>query len=413
MRTKIALFGSESFCQRALQFTKQRSDILLDLYSYRVPHEAKELITSLRPCDAILFSGSLPYLAAKHALDAIPIPATYLKQDETEIATTLLSISLKQSFQLDKLSIDVPDITVLNNVLADIQSSNQQPHIYPLTENYSLQELVKFHQKSAEEGQTTIAITSVHAAYDCLLSLGIPVHKMVSVKSSFLQAVDVLSQDAMLQKSESFKMVVGSLEINQATAIEQTAIERLTETLHAHCMSTDNTLLLYTTQGALQTALQRPEFKQATDVCKGHIAFGSGHTLTSAKENAVSALNYMKDNQTEGLYLLDENKVLHNLLHLTEDTIELRVIEPLFTEMAEKTALSPAVLSKLTQFGQSHQSTQFTANDLATYMDVSRRTAERTIKKLASSDYIHTVGEEMTYRQGRPRAIYELNFPVY
>jgi predicted transcriptional regulator len=55
----------------------------------------------------------------------------------------------------------------------------------------------------------------------------------------------------------------------------------------------------------------------------------------------------------------------------------------------------------------------FTSADLAEYLQLTRRSAERMIKKLHDHGYIKVVGEEMIYKQGRPRAIYQLNMPIY
>ena len=413
MRTKVAIFGSEEFCQRALHFTEQRSEIIVDLYPYNVPSEAPALLKKLLPCDAILFSGSLPYIASTAVLASIPVPAVYLKQDETEITTTLLSISLHQSLDLEKVSIDVRDRNVLENVFDDIKAGEKRPLIYQLEEDYELEDLVQFHATAYTENPDNIAITSVHAVYDRLSALGIPVHKMISVKSSFLKTIDRVCQEALFQKSETSKIAAGILDDSNLKTEEKDNYKRLAQLLQAHCIHSDEGILFYTTLGAIQTAVHLSEFHQLVKLVSGQLAFGSGRTLTSAKENAMSALRYMQTEQNSGLYLLDEKKELHSLLHSEGSTVELRVIEPVLTEIAEKTALSPAVLSKLATFGQSQQSTQFTANDLASHLGVSRRTAERTIKKLLTSAYANTVGEEMTYRQGRPRAVYELNFPVY
>ncbi|MGG0644867.1 HTH domain-containing protein [Sporosarcina gallistercoris] len=413
MRTKVAIFGSEEFCQRAVQFTEQRSELILDLYPYTVPSESPDLLKKLLPCDAILFSGSLPYIASKDLLASIPVPASYLKQDESEITTTLLAISLQQSLDIGKMSIDIRDRGVLNNVLSDINADGLCPLVYQLEEDYVLDSLVQFHASAYEKNITNVAVTSVHAVYDLLAEQGIPVFKMISVKSSFLKTIDRVCQEALLQKSETSKIAAGILNKSTLTTELKDQAEKVAALLHAHYILAEEGILFYTTQGAIQAALHTPEFQQLAAQVSGQLAFGSGRTLTAAKENAVSALRYMQTEPNSGPYLLDEKKELHSLLRSSNNTIELRVIEPALTQIADKTALSPAVLSKLATFGQSQQSTSFTANDLANHLGVSRRTAERTIKKLLSSDYANTVGEEMTYRQGRPRSVYELNFPIY
>ncbi|GKV69471.1 hypothetical protein NCCP2716_19690 [Sporosarcina sp. NCCP-2716] len=413
MRTKIAVFGSVSFCEKSAEYVLDRKEIALDLYSYDRPDGAPALLKNLRPCDAILFSGSLPYMASKEMLAGIPVPAVYLKQDETEIAATLLSIALRGPLRLSDLSIDVRNPAVLHNVLTASATSGEEPAVFPLEEDYSLQEVIDFHIGARQSGEAKLAVTSVHAAYDRLQALGIPAVQMISVKSSFLKTLDVLCQEALYHRSETSKAAVGILQTPDGRPASQELIRRLSSLLHAHSVDSGNAVRFYTTHGAIRTAASLPEFAEAAAAAEGQLAFGCGHTVAAAEEHAVSALRYMRADHPGGLYMLDEEKNLQNVLHLTREAVGLRVIEPVLAEIAETTALSPAVVTKLAQFGQNRQTMQFTANDLAEFLGVSRRTAERTIKKLLSSDYANTIGEEMTYRQGRPRSVYELSFPVY
>jgi predicted transcriptional regulator len=81
--------------------------------------------------------------------------------------------------------------------------------------------------------------------------------------------------------------------------------------------------------------------------------------------------------------------------------------------MAKLTKLSPLNISKLINFSHERQSAQFTSQNLSEYLQVTRRTTERIIKKLVDNGYAKIVGEEMTHQQGRPRTIYELNFATY
>lgn len=61
--------------------------------------------------------------------------------------------------------------------------------------------------------------------------------------------------------------------------------------------------------------------------------------------------------------------------------------------------MSPATLSKIIQFSKSRQSLQFTAADLSDYMQVTRRSTERILKKLVNPGLVKIVGEEMTYQK--------------
>ena len=81
--------------------------------------------------------------------------------------------------------------------------------------------------------------------------------------------------------------------------------------------------------------------------------------------------------------------------------------------MAKLTSLSPLNISKIINFSNERQSAQFTSQNLSEYLQVTRRTTERIIKKLVDNGYVKIVGEEMTHQQGRPRKIYQLNFATY
>lgn len=65
MRTKVALFGSAEFCQRAKQFTEHRSEIILDLYPYTIYSEAPNLLKSYFLVMPFSFQDLFPMLLPK------------------------------------------------------------------------------------------------------------------------------------------------------------------------------------------------------------------------------------------------------------------------------------------------------------------------------------------------------------
>jgi len=97
----------------------------------------------------------------------------------------------------------------------------------------------------------------------------------------------------------------------------------------------------------------------------------------------------------------------------SEVRLALKTDDPYVLQMAKKTGLSPLNISKIIHFSRERQSAQFTSHNLSEYLQVTRRTTERIIKKMVDNGYAKVVGEEMTHQQGRPRTIYELNFAIY
>ena len=111
-------------------------------------------------------------------------------------------------------------------------------------------------------------------------------------------------------------------------------------------------------------------------------------------------------------YILTSDKDLFGPFPKEQRVQSLKNDNPELMKIAKETKLSPANLSKIIQFSQSHPSLKFTA-DLSEYLQVTRRSTERLLKKLVDYGYAHICGEEMPYQQGRPRALYELNLPLF
>ncbi|MFS0574668.1 HTH domain-containing protein [Sporosarcina sp. 179-K 3D1 HS] len=415
MKIKIAIIGSEDFCHRTEQVMANHHDVELVFYRYTDPQEAAALIASITPCDAILFSGSLPYTYAKEAIQTLTVPISYLEQDETAIAITLLHLASHHQIELHRLSIDVRDVSLLNHVLHDIHRFDEPPFIHVLQQGHSIEEITAYHSELAMEGKTDMAVTSVHAVYERLQALQIPSMKMIDPESSITQCIEHMKQAALLQKSDAAQTAVGVIKGYGPDTDLLPFVERVAGHLQAHWTKKEEEYLLFTTMGQIGFSLKSATFLSTLKSAAGtaSISFGSGESIVEATENAYFALDFNRKKEGFSFYLLDGAKKLHGPYPNSSDTVRMKINEPALLEMANKTKLSSMTISKLMVFSQSRQSKQFTANDLASHLQVTRRTAERTLKRLMELSYVKIVGEEMTYRQGRPRALYEFNFSTF
>ncbi|CAM3164017.1 HTH domain-containing protein [Filibacter tadaridae] len=415
MKIKIAVIGSNDFCTRIEKLTANRNDVEIIGYRYEEPKDAIDLVRTLTPSDALLFSGLIPYFFAKEAIGNLPIPTVYIEQDEAAIAATLLNLTIHSHLDLNRLSIDVRKRELIEQVLSDANHPTEQPFIHELRDVSTIQEITDYHAQLSLRGQTDIAITSVHSVYEQLKQQQIPVVKIIDTKNTLLQTIERVKQSAFLKKSYSAQTAVGIVSALTTDAILETFVKRLASQLHAHWSIENNVYLLFTTMGNINFSLKNREFLKLfhTKGIDVRLAFGSGESIIDATENAYFALDFIEKTGNHSFYILDSNKKLLGPFPQTDGIIAMKTNEPVLVEMAKKTSLSPANISKLLTFSQSRDSTQFTANDLALHLEVSRRTAERTLKKLLKFSYAKIVGEEMAYRQGRPRALYELNFPTY
>ncbi|KXH87062.1 hypothetical protein [Sporosarcina sp. HYO08] len=415
MIIKIAMIGPKDFCERAEQLVSNLTDLALESYIYEKPEEAAGLIRTLKPCDAILFSGSLPYHYAKEALQAISVPIVYLQQDETAIVLTLLRMSAEKKLNMSEISIDIRDQKHLQHIWHDLNEAIALPSVHVLDRHAAVEEVTAFHEEQFTNGQVKMAVTSIHAVYEQLALRNIPTFKMIDPASSILRCIEEAKQKAILHKSKAAQIAVGMVKSKTEEVLPAKFVQQLTVNLQAHTTDNEGVYSLFTTMGNIDASLKDMAFLMLLKEYAGQmkLAFGCGETSIEATENARLALQFDHLDDASGFYVLDSQKKLHGPFPQDPQTIALKVHEPLLVEMAEKTKLSSTNISKLILFNQSRQTKQFTANDLALYLNVTRRTAERMLKKLVAFEYAKIVGEEMAYKQGRPRALYELNFAMY
>lgn len=410
MQTRIAVLGSRNFIDRLKLLEQEIPSIRLDYYQYHTPKEAKELLKIIKPCDAVFFSGSLPYLYTKQERELLPVPSYYLKQDGTSVATTLLATC---STPIQHISMDLIEPALVDSVLQDINRTASVPFLMKVDPAFSLEELTSFHINLQKAKKTKLAITSVHAVYEALVQKGIPVVRMIDPKNSILKSLEETRSLALLTKSEAAKIAVCSISLTEPDVNTETGLKQITDSIDASIVKADDLLyLLFTTQGKVQQALSHDKVTSWLELFSTpiRIAFGYGTTAIEASENAKDALAHATENT---VFLMNEKKQLSGPLYQEETKINLRTDDPRLVLLAKETTLSPANLSKIMLFSRLHHSVAFTAHDLEIFLKVSRRTTERILKKLVNQGYASIVGEEMTYQQGRPRAVYEFNFPTY
>lgn len=411
MIIRIAVLGSSDFIKRLRQFEHEFPSIRLHYYIYSSPMEAKEIVRTIKPCDAVFFSGSLPYIYAKEACDKLPIPSHYLQQDETALTTTLLSISYSKSIPIQRLSVDLIEPENIQSVLEDIRQTEHYPFMMKIDPTFNLHDVVTFHTNLQNSAESSLAVTSIHAVYQELKEKNIAVVRMIDPKSSILKGIEETRSMALLEKSQSAKIAVGYIHLD--SSISNDIIKKISSSIQASIVQVEHNLfILYSTQGDVQEALKNESVKDWFELSSSplRLAFGYGKTVVDATQNAKDALQYATDNTA---YLITDNKELVGPFPNNQKQVHLKTSEPRLLQIAKDTTLSPANLSKVMQFSRSHKSPEFTAYDLEIYLQVSRRTTERILKKLVDHEYARITGEEMTYQQGRPRAIYELEFPTY
>ncbi|TDL30802.1 transcriptional regulator [Jeotgalibacillus sp. S-D1] len=417
MSINIAVIGSKEFIDQIKSAASELSNIRIDPYIYKKPQDTAEIIRKVKSCDVLFFSGALPYYFSKAVRENLPIPSLYLVTDEFTISSTLLSISYNRKISLDRISIDHIDSSVVNNVFneIDIRFNHEQfLNFSPMLEKnqFDLMSIVNFHLSLWKQGKVDLALTSIHAVYDRLQALGVPAIRLTETKKILISGLNNAKKQAELHKRKASQVAAGYISAD----LTQEQIRAFAHHIHASFQQIDEGMtVFYSTRGEIETLMEQDFLRNfMSNYTSFLFGFGYGATIKEAEQNAKIALTFSESEEAAkyGYILTEEKELLGPLPHINKQ-VHLKNDHAHLFEIAKQTKLSPANLSKVIQFSSSRQDLHFTAKDLAEYLQITRRSTERIIKRLLDNGYLKVVGEEMTYQKGRPRAIYQLNIPIY
>ncbi|GIN90283.1 hypothetical protein J22TS1_13340 [Siminovitchia terrae] len=419
MATKIAVIGPADFMHNITLLAEQIKDVEIVPYIYSQPEESDAITRNLKPCDIVFYSGGLPYHFSVEARKHLTIPSLYMEQDEMTIAVSLLSIVHNQNITLEHLSVDVLDASFFSNVLKNIGAPEANHHVIDfagmLPAGFDINQIVQFHQELYKSGQTKMALTSISSVYDQLMELGIPAQRMIDPSKALIRGLLNAKAKAELIKKNAAMIAVCHMSFPSLT-YPNAKVDSFARSIQASVhQRADSTVLLFCTRGDIESFIYTDSFRQFLQSWEGvaTVGFGYGETASDAEEHAKIAQRFADHEKTSCAYILTEMKELYGPYPDDVKFQSLVNVHPELVKLAKSIKISPANLSKIIQFSQYRQTLQFTAADLSSYLQVTRRSAERMIKKLVDHGSIKVVGEEMTYTQGRPRALYELDIPVY
>ncbi|HUK68511.1 MAG TPA: GTP cyclohydrolase IIa [Streptosporangiaceae bacterium] len=155
--------------------------------AYRDEHEAAEKASRLGAnVDVCLFASPVPYEYARRA-GAINGPATFVPLNGAALRTALLHASLAGNFDLTRISLDVLARSDIDEMYAELGLSAE--HVHAREEVASATMLAAFHDRLWRRGETTVALTCVHAVAQRLAASGVPAITVRSTGSAIRSAL--------------------------------------------------------------------------------------------------------------------------------------------------------------------------------------------------------------------------------
>lgn len=257
----------------------------------------------------------------------------------------------------------------------------------------------------------------MHAVYAELIQRGIPAMRMTDPPNALINGLKEAKAQAEYMKSQAAQVAMIYISLNELFMDQSKLIDSLANAMHSSVQQLEASLFtIFSTRGDIEIFIKQGYLNDIFTAWPKDVAFGFGYgaAIKEADDNARIALLFAEKEQGQscGVILTDKKELLGPLPKESKQQC-LMNDNPEFFKIAQETKLSPANLSKIIQFAASRHTHHFTTVDLAVHLQITRRSTERIIKKLVDTGYIQIVGEEMTYQQGRPRALYIFNLPIY
>lgn len=428
MTIKIAVFGREETIHQINRLTEKIEDVELFPFVYRTAEETDGLVEKAIMCDIYLFTSTLAYYYAKDFIEKKRLPAVQADIDAYMILTSLFQIKMEKEQELDRLSIDVPDTRQVSEVLHEInlRYDDIYTYSYGYAETAGPEQIADHHQNLYDAGDVSLVLTPLQEVADVLRKRNVPVTCMKLPMLNLTRAIEKARSIATINHSASAQIVTGYVRIKNFDRLHvqhgDLYIQELQRKLHqillnyvkktqaSVFLNSENQFVLLGTRSMLEyiTSHYRdfPLLKKMIDelTVPADIGFGLGLSADKADINAHLALEACGEKEDGTCYIVNERRDIIGPLGIKKEFNP----SALYRSLIHEAKLNNELSYNFIDFIEVRNNEPFSSNDIAKYYGVTKRSAERTIKKLLAGNIIKASGEEKPYVQGRPRKLFKL-----
>lgn len=417
MDIKLGVFGEKNIVKRVQKIAEQFPSIEVLPFIFSEPSDAMDQAERAIMCDALLFTDYCSYNEAVKQKNKKLIH--YIDYDEYSMLSSILHTG--NLSQKKRLSMDYPAELEIDDLTRGIQSTEYKLFSkgYNKRDISNVQVLTHFHKELYSQGKTDFILTSRRSVYNQLLQEGLPVH--------FIQIPSKCIVQALRKIEETLEMTTPNLIITGILALKENIPIHLHHQVHMEvrqylsrfCQKYDAMLLTNQENhyfmigtGKLIHVIKEnyrglPLIEDIEKLADGPISLGFGLGLTplTSQKHAYLALEACQSEKCSLSYLFNECQEQIGPIGKQKNIDT----NKLFDMLVHQARLNNELSYLFIQFIVERNNEPFSSNDIADFYHVTKRSAERTLKKLTSSDIITIFGKERPYSKGRPRTLFILN----
>ncbi|WP_414854150.1 hypothetical protein [Brevibacillus sp. IT-7CA2] len=429
---KIGVVGPKQSVERILAVAKEFEEGMNFVpYPYTETKETEKIVLENdQYVDHWLFSGPIPYLIARQALDDGK-RMEHIYPTESSIYKGFLEMVYTHRKLIDRVSIDMLLSTkFMEDSLHSINISVSDMYMKTFEATIDPQELLDFHLALWKEKKTDAAMTCYPTVYQALVEAGIPAYWISPSHMEIQQTVRVFVEKVRTSYFKDTQIGIEMIEVEQFDRIKESAktpyhlqyLElRIKQALIKLCEQVDGSLLeqgngryvIFSTRGTIHreipTLQNTVEFLAKEADTTVAVGIGFGETAFAAEMNAHRALRQSKEKATRDIVMIQDDGTIVEWVGQEEELIySYRADDDEVLEKLKKGNISVKSYKKLDALLQKMGWTDFTTKDLAKYLQMSERNAQRIVADLCAVELAESSGEESQSTRGRPIKRYRL-----
>ena len=305
-----------------------------------------------------------------------------------------------------------------------------------LSQNTTIEEIVQFHVSNYQK-HNAIALTGIQDVVKQLSALDIPHEWVTPTQQDMIVSFERALLATNTRRNKESQIVFGLINIDDFKGVTEkysseydVQLLKLTiqQMLLDYIKMLDGHLInlggeeysFITTRGIFERETRGYKFIPLLQDVKSELGItislgvGFGRTAAEAGNHARLALRQSKELGGNVCYIVREDRSVLGPVDITThkqyERYNLAITDPHLLEKAEKAGMSASYMTKLMARVSRHKKIEYTAQELASTLNVTIRSANRILLKWMDAELVDIIGEEKVTHKGRPRRIYRLSF---
>lgn len=429
LKIRLGLLGPSDSIEFVEAVLKNWPEFIFTSIECLAQEDLDEKVTPLlmEEMDMWLCTGPITYNIVQ-SWNQLKTPVFYVMYKGSSLYKTVLKVLYEHKIDVNEISYDAGNSDEWEQAL--VEAGIEVKPKFVESETISLKELVHYHFKLWESGQTKAAITG-HPIHHELQLLGVPTYRLFPSSMAVEAVITNMLRTYEMLRYKATQIAVQIIEIDPFLGIaknnfstdelfrmELKIMEHLltyTKSIHGSIKSTRfGRYVIFTTRGLMEDITKNfnrmPDIEDFTPLDQEAMTcgIGIGQTVYDAEINAGNALLHAKECGKGSWMVCFDDKKIAGPLGKPEQLTYSYTSEEL-EALSQKTTLSVMTLNKLKSSLKKLASDELNANELAKYMQIPARSARRILTTLEEKGFAEVVAEEKPHTRGRPRKVYKIS----